>query len=116
QRAGYTTVGPHRADLQLTWQGRNALESASRGEQKRLISHLLLIQAQIVGQATGRQPLLLVDDMAAELGEQYRVDFLQAVTDSGLQAFVTFLEVEQIPADWQQRPMFHVKQGALRDA
>ncbi|MDX1496705.1 MAG: DNA replication/repair protein RecF [Salinisphaeraceae bacterium] len=113
-RAGYTTAGPHRADLNLSWQGRNALESASRGEQKRLISHLLLMQAQIVGEATGRPPLLLVDDMAAELGEQYREDFLQAVDDSGMQAFLSFLEVGQIPAPWRKKTMFHVKQGVIQ--
>ena len=113
QRIGYTSVGPHRADLRLQWQGRQAADMASRGEQKLLIAMLLLLQAELVGEKTEVPPILLIDDMAAELGAHYRERFVHAVSESGLQAFLSFLESSQIPGIWPGSGMFHVKHGLI---
>ncbi len=113
RQRGYTVAGPHRADIRLLWQGKQAAETASRGEQKLLISMLHLIQAMMVGEETGARPILLIDDMAAELGRDYREQFIAAVAASGLQAFLSFLEAAQIPEEEAQGVMFHVKHGQV---
>lgn len=110
---GYTGAGPHRADLTLNWGQTRAADTASRGEQKMLLSLMLIEQARLVGGVTERMPVLLIDDLAAELGTVFREQLMHAVEDSGLQAFVTFLDRTQIPDRWQQGLMFHVKQGVV---
>lgn len=113
QRRGFTGLGPHRADLRLRWDGKSAIDVASRGEQKLLIAMLQLEQARIVGEQSGIKPLLLIDDIAAELGAEYRGLFIDAVASSGLQAFMSFLDDAQLVGDTSQAAMFHVKQGVV---
>lgn len=113
RQRGYTGYGPHRADLRLRWQGRQAREVASRGEQKYLIASLLVAQAAHVAGQQEEQPVLLVDDLAAELGAAYREALLQQMADTGMQAFVTVLEAGQIPEGLRFHEMFHVKHGGV---
>jgi DNA replication and repair protein RecF len=113
QRQGFTGMGPHRADLRLRWDGKSAIDVASRGEQKLLIAMLHLQQASVVGEKTGVSPVLLVDDIAAELGAEYRSLFADAAASSGMQVFMSFLERSQVPPIVAASQMFHVKQGGV---
>jgi len=64
---GYTTVGPHRDDLELSLQGRDARRQASQGEQRSLALALRLAGHELVQQRRGVDPLLLLDDVFSEL-------------------------------------------------
>jgi DNA replication and repair protein RecF len=64
---GYTTVGPHRDDLGVSLEGRDARRQASQGEQRSLALALRLAGHELVHQRRGVDPLLLLDDVFSEL-------------------------------------------------
>jgi DNA replication and repair protein RecF len=66
-RRGVNTVGPHRDDLLLTLDGREARTHASQGEQRCLALALRIGVHQLVVARTGLTPTLLLDDVFSEL-------------------------------------------------
>ena len=66
-RRGVNTVGPHRDDLVLTLDGREARTHASQGEQRCLALALRIGIHQLVVARTGLTPTLLLDDVFSEL-------------------------------------------------
>ncbi len=112
RQAGHTASGPHRADLRVRFEGLPVAQRASRGEQKLLTVALFLAQAQVV-QAAGKRPVLLIDDLAAELGADYRAWVLRQLAALDLQAFLSFLTAAEIGAAAQSGRMFHVEQGRM---
>lgn len=66
-RRGQTTVGPHRDELDVTLDGRPARTGASQGEQRCLALALRLAAHELVTEAVGSPPVLLLDDVFSEL-------------------------------------------------
>ncbi|MGH9020735.1 MAG: DNA replication/repair protein RecF [Acidimicrobiales bacterium] len=64
---GHTTVGPHRDDLAVTLDGRDARRQASQGEQRSLALALRLAGHGLVQDRRAVDPLLLLDDVFSEL-------------------------------------------------
>lgn len=64
---GFTSVGPHREDLVVYFDGHQASETASRGEARTLVLGLKIMELQIVREARDITPLLLLDDVFSEL-------------------------------------------------
>ena len=67
RKYGFTTIGPHKADLRFLLNGQDAAQLLSRGQLKLLICALKVVQARLLQQRTGSRCLLLVDDLPAEL-------------------------------------------------
>ncbi|MGE5625503.1 MAG: DNA replication/repair protein RecF [Bacillota bacterium] len=109
---GATQSGPHRAELVLEIAGSPAQQQVSRGQQKVLAGALLLAQAAYLKQATGRQCLLLLDDLAAELDAGHLFRFLELVRETGAQVFLTSVEEGRLPA-WKEVFRFHVEHGKI---
>jgi DNA replication and repair protein RecF len=110
---GTTQTGPHRAEIAIEIAGLPAQQQVSRGQQKVLAGALLLAQAAYLHQAAGRQCLLLLDDLAAELDAGHLGRFLELVQETGAQTFLTSVEAARLPA-WSGARMFHVEQGKIR--
>lgn len=66
-RRGVNTVGPHRDDLRLAIEGREARTHASQGEQRCLVLALRLGVHELVRTRTSLVPTLLLDDVFSEL-------------------------------------------------
>jgi len=66
-RRGVNTVGPHRDDLRLAIDGREARTHASQGEQRCLVLALRLGVHELVRTRTSLVPTLLLDDVFSEL-------------------------------------------------
>jgi DNA replication and repair protein RecF len=66
-RRGVSTVGPHRDDVELTLDGRDARTQSSQGEQRSLALALRLAVHERVTAVRGTPPLLLLDDVFSEL-------------------------------------------------
>lgn len=112
RETGITQVGPHRADLRIGWGGVPAAQRVSRGQQKVLAGALLLAQAAFVHEATHRQCLLLLDDVAAELDANHLSRFMELVQASEAQAFITAVDPSRF-AGWKGAWTFHVEQGEI---
>lgn len=89
---GSTLVGPHRDDLQLRLAGRSMQAFASRGEARTAALALRVAERALLEARHGEPPLLLIDDVNAELDERRRA-FLVRFAESAPQAIVTSTEV-----------------------
>ena len=85
--AGRTVEGPHRTNLAIRHGPKN-MEAAlcSTGEQKALLTGLILAHARLVGEVSGMAPILLLDEIAAHLDPGRRAALFDLVDDLGCQA------------------------------
>lgn len=114
QERGFTQSGPHRAELRVSSKQHSAKESLSRGQQKLLITAMLLAQANHFQQRLAVRPLLLVDDLASELGPAARQILLEFINQYDGQCFLTTLDAQLLDHGLlDQSAMFHVKHGRV---
>lgn len=112
---GFTQSGPHRAEIRVVSARHAAKDSLSRGQQKLLITAMLLGQAQHFATRKAISPVLLIDDLGSELGHKARETLYGFIGEYPGQVLVTGLDVEHIPSSWNdQAKMFHVKHGAVK--
>lgn len=113
-QAGSTQVGPHRADLKLSYDERQARRLVSRGQQKLLACAMVLAAAETAQTALERPLLLLLDDPAAELDADSLGRLMRRVINLGSQVIATSLLPETgLFAD--QARVFHVEHGGLEN-
>lgn len=88
--AGRTLEGPHRSDLTVTHRPKATPAAlCSTGEQKALLTGMILSQARLVAEMTGATPILLLDEIAAHLDPGRRAALFSILTDLDCQAFLT---------------------------
>lgn len=114
---GYTSVGPHRADWRIRFEGRPEQGLLSRGQAKQTALCCLLAQAQdCAARFGGRWPVIALDDLASELDRHHQHQVLGYLQRAQAQALISGTE---LPAHWPdglQATTFHVEQGAVRRA
>lgn len=93
---GYTQSGLHRADLQIFVENRLVKDVLSRGQQKLLVSAMLLAQVSLLEEETGKKCALLIDDLASELDEDKRGRISAEIVKLNVQTFITGTEIEPI--------------------
>ncbi len=110
QKLGATQLGPHRADLKLSYDERQAKRLVSRGQQKLLACSMILAAAETAQTALEKPLLLLLDDPAAELDAGSLDRLMTQVVSLGSQLVATSLtaDVLSFPGD---PAVFHVEQG-----
>lgn len=112
---GFTQSGPHRSDLDLRHAGLEVRSTLSRGQTKLYIAGLMLAYARVLAAADLR-PLILVDDLPAELDENARQRFMAELATTGCQTFVTAIDPAVLPREnWGSITMFHVERGCLAE-
>lgn len=111
---GYTRYGPHRADLVLQVRGARASERVSRGQQKLLVFALVFAQISVLAEHSGARPILLVDDLRAELDKQHCRRVMQALEQSGMQVWITSTDTDLLPTSGHPHCLFHVEHGVIR--
>ncbi len=109
---GFTGTGPHKADIKIEIAGVPVEKVVSRGEQKLIIAALYLAQAKIAADESQVKPLILIDDLPAELDKEKRILFLNELTTLDLQIFITGISRKYFPA-LSSSEVFHVKHGQL---
>jgi DNA replication and repair protein RecF len=108
-RRGLCTVGPHRDDLVITLAGMPARTHASQGEQRALALSLRLAGHEVVTEAVGERPVLLLDDVFSEL-DAGRAEALVRSLPTG-QALVT--TAAGLPAGSRPDLLIRVEDGRL---
>ncbi len=76
---GATSVGPHRDDWRCLLNGRALSSYGSRGQQRTTILALKMAEISWMASVTGDKPVLLLDEVMAELDEQRRAALLNTV-------------------------------------
>ena len=86
---GMTTIGPHRDELRFLGNGRDLGDYGSRGQMRTALLALKLAEVQWLKQRTGQNPVLLLDEILAELDVQRRSDLLNTLLDVDQALFTT---------------------------
>lgn len=102
-RLRHTRYGPHRADIKLSIEGGSADNRLSRGQQKTLILAMYLAQIDLIGEYGSATPLLIFDDIAAELDANKRNLVLNYLTNLNCQMFFSATEAELFASDIRRR-------------
>jgi DNA replication and repair protein RecF len=97
-RRGSTSVGPHRDDLRVMLDGREARAYGSQGQQRTAVVSLKLAEAALVAKRTGERPVLLLDDVLSELDGERRAALLRQVAGEG-QVIITSVEAGPFPPE-----------------
>lgn len=71
-RRGFTTIGPHRHDIQFILNDKDAKHTASRGEVRSILISLKHIEIKFLHETLGVAPLFLLDDVFSELDNERR--------------------------------------------
>ena len=108
---GVTLSGPHRDDLALALRGLPARTHASHGEAWSLALALRLGSHQLLAEE-GEEPVLLMDDVFAELDRQRRDRVAEAAL-AAEQTIVTAAVPEELPPELNAS-VFHVEPGSVQ--
>jgi len=79
---GVTTIGPHRDDLRFLANGINLGAYGSRGQARTAMLALKLAEVVWLRENTGQWPVLLLDEVLAELDAHRRLDLLERLADA----------------------------------
>ena len=88
--AGRTLAGPHLSDLRVVHGPKDLpAERASTGEQKALLTGLVLAHASLVARLVGSAPIMLLDEVAAHLDPARRSALLERLQGGTSQVWLT---------------------------
>ncbi len=111
---GTTLVGPHRDDLEFFLDGRLIKEHGSQGQQKSFVMALKMSEIEYLSRKSERVPLLLLDDMTAELDSsriEHLIDFL---VNRKMQVFITTTDPASVPLpSGSGHSVFFVENGRI---
>ncbi len=79
---GVTTIGPHRDELRFLANGIDLGDYGSRGQIRTTLLALKLAEVNWMKERTGEWPVILLDEVMAELDLQRRADLLNYVSDA----------------------------------
>lgn len=90
-RRGQSCVGPHRDDIIFYINGNEAVKFASQGQQRTIVLALKLSELDIITAKTGDEPVLLLDDVLAEL-DDIRQNYLLKSINENTQTIITSVD------------------------
>ncbi len=111
--AGFTSVGPHRADWRIEHEAIPGREALSRGQAKLTALAALLAQAEHQAAVRGDWPVVALDDLASELDRNHQALVLDRLAATGAQVIVTGTEPPHLPPGLGWSTVFHVEHGRI---
>ncbi|NHC35121.1 DNA replication/repair protein RecF [Scytonema millei] len=101
QHQGTTLVGPHRDEIELTINQTPAKQYGSQGQQRTLVLALKLAELKLIEAVVGEPPLLLLDDVLAELDLNRQNQLLEAIQDR-FQTLIATTHLAAFDSQWLQ--------------
>ena len=110
---GLTLVGPHRDDVALVINDTPARQYGSQGQQRTLVLALKLAELELIEAVIGEPPILLLDDVLAELDLNRQNQLLDAIQDR-FQTILTTTHLGAFDAKWlESAEILTVEQGSI---
>jgi DNA replication and repair protein RecF len=101
---GVTTIGPHRDELRMRSNGIDLGLFGSRGQVRTAMLSLKLAEVEWMKDRTGQWPVLLLDEVLAELDAQRRQDLLARLAQSE-QALLTTTDLDLFSTEFIESTM-----------
>lgn len=114
--AGFTQLGPHRANFNVMINRLPAKDILSRGQQKLFVCAMILAQGTLLFRSQNKRPIYLIDDLPSELDITSRSKLIALLSKQDAQIFVTAVEhgvFENCPMSRKVK-LFHVEHGNLK--
>ena len=108
---GYTSAGVHREDIEIQLNGMAAKDYASQGQQRSIVIAMKLAEGDIMEDATGTSPVILLDDVLSEL-DFSRQDYLLN-NIKGRQVLITSCDEGRIKMSVSKK--FYVEKGTVKE-
>ena len=97
-KRGFTSVGPHRDDIDIKINQINIKTFGSQGQQRTAALSLKLSEIEIIKNDVGEYPILLLDDVMSELDINRQKDLIYALKD--VQTIITTTDVKNLLDDY----------------
>lgn len=107
-KLGYTTIGPHRDDIDIYLNGIEVKNFGSQGQQRTVALSLKLAELEIIKERTGEYPILLLDDVFSELDVERRNRLLKFTKRT--QTFITCTDFDY---KIENCKVFNIKNGNI---
>lgn len=111
--------GPHRAELDILWEGTLAKDICSRGQKKLVLYGIRLAQIALMIERLGVSPILLLDDLPAELDDKNIKNVIRFLKAFPCQTFITAINDQSITQEmlsaFEEHKMFHVEHGTFKE-
>lgn len=108
---GQTVVGPHRDDLLFSLNGHSMQHYASEGEERAASISLKLAEAEMLFRAKSERPILLLDEVSAELDGARRDTLVSMLQGQIFYASTRPSEPGTLPG--RQIRLFHIERGRV---
>jgi DNA replication and repair protein RecF len=112
RETGLTSVGPHRDDLLTFLDEKTVREFASQGQKRSVALALRLAAARLLEETSGHPPVLVLDDVFAELDPGRRERFGALIAGRG-QVFIATPRREDLP--FAVEAVVRLEQGKARE-
>jgi len=113
---GVTTIGPHRDDMLFLSNGINLGTFGSRGQVRTTLLALKMAEVAWIREKNGHWPVLLLDEVLAELDETRRQDLLQRLAQTE-QSLLTTTDLSLFtPSFRDTAQLWQIKKGRLETA
>lgn len=110
-----SVVGAHRDDVSYFINTNDAKKFASQGQQRTIVLSLKLAELNLIKQKTGHFPVLLLDDVLAELDAE-RQNFLLNSISKNIQTIITSVDVVNFREEFlKDVQIYKIKNGKLSD-
>ena len=110
--AGSTQTGPHRDDVVLELDGREAGSFASQGQLRAIMLAWKTAEMVILGEAHGDPPILLLDDVSSELDPQRNEFLFEHLASLAGQCFITTTHGSHVLLR-QERADYRIESGRI---
>lgn len=106
-------VGPHRDDIEFAINDTPSRQYGSQGQQRTLVLALKLAELHLIDEVIGDPPLLLLDDVLAELDLNRQNQLLEAIQDR-FQTIITTTHLGAFGSQWMtSSQVLTVKAGRI---
>ena len=99
QYQGKTVVGTHRDEIEFAIDRTPARYYGSQGQQRTLVLALKLAELKLIEEVIGEPPLLLLDDVLAELDPNRQQQLLEVIGDR-FQTIITTTHIDTFDRHW----------------
>ena len=112
-RRGQACLGPQRDDIEFFINNNDATKFASQGQQRTVVLALKLSELDIIKEKTGENPILLLDDVLAEL-DDLRQNYLLKSIKSDIQTVITSVDTLHFEKEFlQDVKIFRIENGKI---
>ena len=118
QKQGFSNAGAHKFDFRFLVNKQPLDLKLSRGQQKLFLLALTFAQSKLMSQVTPVKPILLIDDVGAELDENSRALLANSISMLKCQVVLTAIDetaLSPMIKNDNNYKMFHVKHGEISE-